>query len=76
MIIENKYVVVVNDLKECTIHEFFKTARIETSFNIIATSELNEIDINLLPILENIEDLEVNKIYNYKGKIICELGNN
>ena len=75
MRVENKYVVVVNNLQECIIHKFFKKARIETSLKIIATSELNEIDIKLLPILENIEDLEINKIYNYKGEILCKIEN-
>jgi hypothetical protein len=73
MIIENKYVVVINDLGDCIIHNYFNAVKIETNSKIITVNELSELDINLLPILEDIKDIEVNKIYNIDGIAICDV---
>jgi hypothetical protein len=35
MIIENKYVVVINDLGDCIIHNYFNAVKIETNSKII-----------------------------------------
>jgi hypothetical protein len=71
MIIENKYVVVINNSGDCIINSYFKAVNIETKSNIIIANKLSEIDIKLLPILEDLKDAEINKIYNYNREVIC-----